>query len=686
MITKKEFNENLIQNILSDCEVRGVMKSQSFFENICEELLEEGELTNNYTSAEFFKETSKGTVEIFGFDYDEDRKVLTLINQNFFQLISDNNGLTKSDIESKLNKTRRFFELCFEKKYQELEETSPEYSMAYTIYKLLYEENIDRICIMLITNGENKAKKDIDILKTSKNIPLEFKIVDLTYLYNIFTSNNEGNDFFIDVDLPYLEAESGKEYSSYMTILNGEDIFKIYDKFGQKLLEQNVRTFLQFKGNVNKGIRTTIEKEPEKFFAYNNGITATASEIAIENNRIKRLVNFQIVNGGQTTSAIYSSKKKNDIDISKIFIQTKLSVVKDIKIHSQFVSKVSEYANTQNKVNKSDFFSNSKFHKEVKEYSRRIWAPATNGFLQKTKWFYERVRGEYLNEQAYLKDSEKRIFEKENPKGQLLDKTFLSKSENSWNKRPDIVSKGAQYSFVHFANEISDKIENNNLSVTEGYFKEIVSRVIMFKRLEKLISEASWYKQSYRAQTVTYAISLFSHYLSIGNNILDFNKIWKEQKISEELEEILIKLAEIVYSRINQPKDGSTNIGQWCKKSSCWQEIKSMDIKVKLPDSILTNKETLKLSTREDKKEKKIDDGINIQTKIVELLGNNCWQDIYNHYLKYAKDYNVSPLQMDILKSMVEYKILIPSEKQSKILYTVYKKAIKDNIINEIVH
>lgn len=682
MITKKQFNEDLVQSILSDCESRGIMKSQSFFENICEELLEEGELTNNYTSAEFHKETSKGIIEIFGYDYDEERKILTLINQDFFQQINDNIGVTKVEIENKLNRSRRFLELSFEKRYQQLEETSPAYSMAFKIYELLFENAIDKICLMLVTNGENKAKKNIDILKEINGIPLEFKIVDLTYLYNIFTSNNEDNDFYIDVDLPYLVAEDKEDYSSYLTMLNGEDVYQIYDKFGQKLLEQNVRTFLQFKGSVNKGIRTTIEKEPDKFFAYNNGITATASEIFIENNRIKKLANFQIVNGGQTTSAIYSSKKKNNIDISKVFVQVKLSVVKDLNIHNQFVSKVSEYANTQNKVNKSDFFSNSPFHKDVKEYSRRIWAPTNNGFLQKTKWFYERVRGEYLNEQAYLKESEKKAFERENPKSQLLDKTFLAKSENSWSRRPDVVSKGAQYSFMYFADQISTKIEENNSAITEGFFKEMVSRVIMFKRLEKLVSDADWYKQSYRAQTVTYTIALFSHYLNAKKQLLNFEKIWMEQSISKELEVILLEIAEIVYDQINLPKDGSTNIGQWCKKASCWHEIKDTYLNFDIPELILTTKETLRVTTRDDKKLKKLDEGINIQSMIAQLLGDDCWKEIYEHYTTYSEDYNVSPLQMDILKKMVEYKLVPPTEKQSKILYTIYNSAIKDNIIN----
>lgn len=683
MITKNEFNENLIQNIITDCEVRGIMKSQAFFENICEELLEEGELTNNYTSVEFIKESTRGTIEIFGYDYDEERKLLTLINQEFFQSTESIDSLIKSDIENKLNRTRRFFELCFNKIYIQLEETSPEYEAAYTIYKYLFENNIDKVRFLLLTNGENKAKKNIDFLKKINEVPAEVRIIDINYLYNNFLSNNENEDFIIDVDLNYLEAEKQEEYSSYLSILNGEDIFRIYDQFGQKLLEQNVRTFLQFKGNVNKGIKTTIEKEPEKFFAYNNGITATASEIKIgSDNKIKSLINFQIVNGGQTTSAIYSAKKKNNIDISKISVQMKLSVVKDSKNHNYFVSKVSKYANTQNKVNESDFFSNSPFHRDVKDYSRRVWAPATNGSQFKTKWFYERVRGEYLNEQAYLKDSEKKAFERENPKTQLLDKTFLAKSENSWNQKPEIVSKGAQYSFMYFADQISKKLEQNNLAITEIYFKEMVARLIMFKRLEKLISEAFWYKQSYRAQTVTYTIALFSYYLEQNKMILNFEKIWKEQKLSLELESILIEIAELVYDQINLPKDGSTNIGQWCKKTACWYEIKDTDLNIKISEEILASKETIKTAIREDKKLKKLEDGINIQSQVALLLGNNCWEEMYNHYNKYKNDYNISPLQMDILKNMAQYKILCPSEKQSKILYKIYLQAISDNVIN----
>ncbi|MGL3600318.1 AIPR family protein, partial [Veillonella sp. ZSJB6] len=82
-------------------------------------------------------------------------------------------------------------------------------------------------------------------------------------------------------------------------------------------------------------------------------------------------------------------------------------------------------------------------------YSEKTWIPSNS--QNRTKWFYERVRGEYLNEQSYLTNSEKRKFEKINPRDKKIDKTLLAKCENAWMQKPDIVSKGAQYSFSNFA-------------------------------------------------------------------------------------------------------------------------------------------------------------------------------------------------------------------------------------------
>ena len=69
-----------------------------------------------------------------------------------------------------------------------------------------------------------------------------------------------------------------------------------------------MRSFLQARGKVNQGIRNTIRDEPHMFFSYNNGLSATADAIEVEQTdlglRLVRADNLQIVNGGQTSNRI----------------------------------------------------------------------------------------------------------------------------------------------------------------------------------------------------------------------------------------------------------------------------------------------------------------------------------------------------------------------------------------------
>ena len=45
------------------------------------------------------------------------------------------------------------------------------------------------------------------------------------------------------------------DYESYIAIIPGEGLARLYKQFGARLLEQNVRSFLQFTSKINKGIR-----------------------------------------------------------------------------------------------------------------------------------------------------------------------------------------------------------------------------------------------------------------------------------------------------------------------------------------------------------------------------------------------------------------------------------------------
>ncbi|KMK95064.1 AIPR family protein [Rossellomorea marisflavi] len=670
MANIEEFHEDFIQSVLSDSESRGLMKAQSFFELVCEDLMQVGDLTNNYQMAEFVKTG----IEVYGYDFDEDRKIFTLINFQFFQEDSIQT-FTRQQIMSKIKRTKKFTELSMDGLHYDLEETSDAHSLAFNIHRYTSNKIIDKFRFVVLTDG--KMTKSISSIPNDvvNNITCEHQIIDIEYMFNIYKSENSSGSFEIEMDIPYLEVQSkSEEYQSYLGILDGEQLFNIYDEYGQKLLEQNVRTFLQFKGGVNKGIKNTIQFRPEMFFAYNNGITATATYVETKDNLITKIRDLQIVNGGQTTSAIYAAKKNSRLDISSVSVQMKLSVVKNIEKKADFVSSVSQYANTQNKVNKSDFFSNSPFHKEMKDYSKKVWVATRGGSQKRTHWFYERVRGEYLNEQAYLTPAKKKQFQIENPKSQLIEKTFLAKSENSWDRKPHIVSKGAQYSFEEFASSVTDTLEKNELAITENYFKDAVARVILFRATEKIVSKATWYENAFRSQTVTYSIALLSESIRKKKVYLDFNKIWKDQRLPSELENLMKIVTKEVYNRLVNPPPGSANIAQWSKKELCWNDIRGIEIDLLIIKKLLITSEEAKYEEKSSIKEKALDTGIEIQSFIVST-NFEAWIQLYSYYLN---NRTLTITQRDILRKYSEGRIGLPSEKQSKVLYSLYQKAIKE--------
>jgi hypothetical protein len=181
-------------------------------------------------------------------------------------------------------------------------------------------------------------------------------------------------------------------------MIPGVLLAEIYRQHGARLLEQNVRTFLQARGKVNKGIRDTILNQPEMFLAYNNGLCATAAQIQIESEKgpvanIRSITDFQIVNSGQTTASLTSAPLKDDADLSAVLVQLKLSVIRDPAQVGAIVSNISRFANSQNKVNEADLRSNDAFQVRVEHLSRTVWVPCKAGANRQTKWFYERARG-----------------------------------------------------------------------------------------------------------------------------------------------------------------------------------------------------------------------------------------------------------------------------------------------------
>lgn len=522
------------------------------------------------------------SIDGYGFNSDEGLDLL----------IADHAGrnsletLTKTEVGRLVRQLTSFFAAAFSKAlHKSLEETSEVYAVARAIAER--GSDLGRIRLFVISERQLSERYEaVNIDQFDGRIPVSLQIWDVGRLHRLRTSRGQKEPIEIDFrswlgePLPCLPAHlRSASYRSYLVAMPGKLIADLYARYGTRLLEQNVRAFLQARNKANRGIRTTILEEPSMFFAYNNGITATASSVEIQEfdgrTSITALRDLQIVNGGQTTASLFHARRKEKADLSDVFVQMKLTIIDDDRVE-ELVPRISQFANTQNTVNAADFFSNHPFHIRMEEYSRRIWAPPKGDEQLETHWYYERVRGQYDEEQARLDPPTKRRFLKQNPKSQLVRKLMLAKFENVWEGYPVVVNLGGQKNFAAYAERIAADWKDDPSRFSEAYFRRAVARAIVFKAVERLVSSQPWYAGGYRANIVAYSIALLAHVLDSSGLELDHERVWSEQDIGQELSTAMVRITTLVNKTLTGPERGLANVTEWAKKDACWSSIRAL--------------------------------------------------------------------------------------------------------------
>lgn len=511
---------------------------------------------------------------VSGFNVGPDEESLDLFVTHFAGS-SPPATLPKADVDAAFRRLRTYLDKARNGLHLTLEESSPAFDMAQRINELW--PSVDRLRMFLFTDSRVKTSppKDGDY----ESVPLTHHVWDIERLHRLATSGQGREPIEIDFTemwgdpVQCLGPAGGKgDYEAYMLVLPGQLLADIYERYGARLLELNVRSFLQARGKVNRGIQDTIRVEPERFLAYNNGISMTAS--SVETMRldtgatgVRRVRDLQIVNGGQTTASLYHAATKAKADLSAVQVQAKLSVVDPEQLES-IVPKISEFANSQNKVNTADFSANHPFHVKVEELSRTIWAPAPDGSQHMTRWFYERARGQYADELARERTpARQRKFREVHPAAQRFTKTDLAKYENTWDQLPHIVALGAEKNFREFTLRLKDR---GDFLPDPEYFQRLIGKAILFKRSEKLIGGLAL--GGYRAQTVTYTLGLIAHRTGQRLNLDD---IWRRQALTKELEDAIEYLAPKVHD-VLLAAPGKGNVGEWAKKPACWAAVQRL--------------------------------------------------------------------------------------------------------------
>ncbi len=379
-----------------------------------------------------------------------------------------------------------------------------------------------------------------------------------------------------DGGIPCLESSTGGgEYRTFLAFLPATTLARIYGEYGQRLLERNVRAFLQAKGKINKGLQETIREQPERFLAYNNGLCCTAAEVRLERQengglRLAWIKDFQIVNGGQTTASIFHAYKKERLDIGQVTVQVKLTVLSDPDQVTEMVPLISRYANSQNKVNGADFAANGKFHRDLEELSRTVWAPPTSGMERGSHWYYERARGSYLDDKARQgTPARQKEWVRQNPTQQKFTKTDLAKYEHAWLGLPHMVCRGAEKNFESFAARLEDDGEP---VVDIHFFEQVVARVILWRSAEKLFDTLQL--EGYRANSVAYGVAWLAEH---SGRRIDLEAIWRDQRLPQGVSAALLMACGQAHRYLTN-REG--NVGEASKKADTWERFRDMMLDV----------------------------------------------------------------------------------------------------------
>lgn len=575
----QEFAEEFRQEVLSRCneEESGHFREDKFTEVMIEYLAQANEVDEGEVC--YHKNNARGE-KLNGFSLSGDGECVDLFVSRYRGTVPPE-SVPNSDINTHFRWLRRFFETALNGGYRSMEESSPVFDVAQQIHA--QREELTKARFFLLTDGIARSA-DVEPV-TVDGIEIRHYLWDLEKLRRFITSRMQREAVEIDFAgcfggaIPCLEAlGAGDEYRTFLAFFPGALLAKLYGEYGPRLLEKNVRSFLQAKGKINKGIRNTILNEPQRFLAYNNGISATAEKIELDQpgNGIQLLrgaKDFQIVNGGQTTASIYHAFKRDEASLDGLMVQVKLTVLNDPGKVEVFVPLISQYANSQNKVNAADFSANHPYHIKLEELSRRLWAPPVSGTERQTHWYYERARGSYLDDKGREgTPARMRAFESVNPLRQKFTKTDLAKYENTWDQHPHLVCLGAEKNFIKFTVLLVDK---GYPVVDEDYFQRLVAKAILFRTAEKLVGTQGY--GGFRANIVTYTLAWLSH--STAQRI-DLEAIWRDQKLSESLCDAITIVSKEANEHIVNPPPNRRNPGEWSKREECWDAFRRKSIQI----------------------------------------------------------------------------------------------------------
>ena len=578
-----------LQEFLSETQIAvrsqmrdGALYEELVFASIVMDHMSEIGMTFEPVECHFEGKVGNANLRLSGYAVSEESDQLDLF-VSLYDGVDVPTPVPDADTKTAVEQCLRFLTLCAEGKMApKLEPSSDVRSLAETL-QVIYND-LEQIRVYVITDKVAKSKnfKTRDI--GGKAVRLE--VMDIERLHRHLSEGRPRDELAVDFNevsggpLPcvFVPGEND-DYDYALTAIPGEALRLLYEKFGARLLEANVRSFLSVKGKgVNAGIQATLRSAPERFMAYNNGIVIVADEMRLGrpgdgSAGIAWLKGLQIVNGGQTTASIYFTKRRYpDTDLSHVRVPAKIIVMRsqDSTKEEALVSDISRFANSQNAVRQSDLSANKPFHVEIEKLSRSVYCPDGVG-----QWFYERAAGSYntLLTREGTTPSKLKALKEAIPTARRITKTDLAKYITAWDRKPDIVSLGSQKNFDRFMAGLTPSDGQEAPLPTVQEFKAMIAKAKIYRDAQKLLRPMF---QAFQANVTAYTVALLSE--KLGSRI-DLERIWARQAVSQELLSQIAVWAKEVNETLHASAGGRM-VSEWAKRPECKEAVMSASYSV----------------------------------------------------------------------------------------------------------
>lgn len=244
------------------------------------------------------------------------------------------------------------------------------------------QKNSYRLILQFITTGnvsETHRREAEEMIAGYQNV--NFQVFSRKDLLCLMQDYLEGAAPPVPaIDIPINEGQlfgrfdESMKISSWIFSVCGNEVARIFNEVGIRLFSRNIRGFLG-STSINKEMQETLNKEPELFWYFNNGITIIcdeAKQVTEQGRTYIRATNAQIINGQQTTRVLAEVRENKNAFVMVKIIELLRETEEAHSRYTKIVSQIVRATNHQNAISAPDLKANDQEQVRIEKGLRKL--------------------------------------------------------------------------------------------------------------------------------------------------------------------------------------------------------------------------------------------------------------------------------------------------------------------------